>query len=376
MNLRRASTSSPISVVKIVSVSAMSSSFTGSSVRRSGIHRRLPQLRRGHLAQPLVALHLVVLLALLHDVGEQLAGGLLLHRLARNARRGAGVPACASACPAGSPSHRSSASSAVRPPPRPALVAYSIRNGGSRNSLICAYFAIICRNSGLDASVQSMQRVAPCASVKQIDQVWCSSSSTGSFNLELKFFRQLDQLGRADAASFSGISLSVFEAKSARCVSSARASSSVSFSLRMRLSTFSTKPRYSFSVPMKCVRSAPSMRLRVFAVANDHALGRALHHHLHKLAIVLDVLLEAALLDLVERRLRDVHVVALDQLRHVPEEERQQQRADVRSVHVGVRHQDDLAVAQLGRRRSRPCRCRVPSAVIMARISSWPSILS
>ena len=40
---------------------------------------------------------------------------------------------------------------------------------------------------------------------------------------------------------------------------------------------------------------------------------------------------------------------ALDQLRHMAEEERQQQRADVRSVHVGVGHQDDLAVAQLGR---------------------------
>src|SRR3569833_3538891 len=36
MNLRRDSTSSPISVVKIVSVSAMSSSFTCSKVRRSG----------------------------------------------------------------------------------------------------------------------------------------------------------------------------------------------------------------------------------------------------------------------------------------------------------------------------------------------------
>src|SRR5437899_983827 len=36
MNLRRASTSSPISVVKIASQAAISSSFTESSVRRSG----------------------------------------------------------------------------------------------------------------------------------------------------------------------------------------------------------------------------------------------------------------------------------------------------------------------------------------------------
>ena len=50
----------------------------------------------------------------------------------------------------------------------------------------------------------------------------------------------------------------------------------------------------------------------------------------------------------VQRRLRDEHVAALDQLLHVAEEEREQQRADVASVHVGVGHQDDLAVAQLG----------------------------
>ena len=31
----------------------------------------------------------------------------------------------------------------------------------------------------------------------------------------------------------------------------------------------------------------------ILAVAHDHALGRTLHHHLHKFAIVLDVLLEA-----------------------------------------------------------------------------------
>ena len=70
MNFRRASTSSPISVVKIASVSAMSSSLTESSVRRSGIHRRFPKLRRGHFAQTLVALHLVLLLALFDDVSR------------------------------------------------------------------------------------------------------------------------------------------------------------------------------------------------------------------------------------------------------------------------------------------------------------------
>src|SRR5215467_1922176 len=66
-----------------------------------------------------------------------------------------------------------------------ALFAYSTRNGGSRYWLICEYFDIIWRNSGLDAMIQSMQRDAPCESVKHNDQVWCSSSSTGLFTLML-----------------------------------------------------------------------------------------------------------------------------------------------------------------------------------------------
>ena len=55
-----------------------------------------------------------------------------------------------------------------------------------------------------------------------------------------------------------------------------------------------------------------------------------------------------AALDLVERRLGDVEVTALDQLTHVAVEEGQQQGQDVGAVHVGVGHDDDPAVAQLG----------------------------
>ena len=46
--------------------------------------------------------------------------------------------------------------------------------------------------------------------------------------------------------------------------------------------------------------------------------------------------------------LRDVDVAALDQLGHLAVEEGEQQRADVRAVHVGVGHDDDAVVAQLG----------------------------
>ena len=54
-----------------------------------GVHGGFPELRGGHLAQALVTLHLVVLLALFDDVGEELAGGLLFHRLAQDAGRAA-----------------------------------------------------------------------------------------------------------------------------------------------------------------------------------------------------------------------------------------------------------------------------------------------
>ena len=60
---------------------------------------------------------------------------------------------------------------------------------------------------------------------------------------------------------------------------------------------------------------------------------------------VLEVALRLALLDLVERRLRDEHVSLLDQLLELPVEQGQQQRADVRAVDVGVGHDDDGVVA-------------------------------
>ena len=66
-----------------------------------------------------------------------------------------------------------------------------------------------------------------------------------------------------------------------------------------------------------------------------------------ELVVVLHVAFLATLLHLVERRLRDVDVAAVDQLEHVAEKERQQQRANVRAVHVGVGHDDDAVVAEL-----------------------------
>ena len=50
--------------------------------------------------------------------------------------------------------------------------------------------------------------------------------------------------------------------------------------------------------------------------------------------------------DAIERRLRQEDAAGGDQLRHVPVDERQQQRRDVMAVGVGVGEDDDLAVAQ------------------------------
>src|SRR3546814_11162328 len=74
--------------------------------------------------------------------------------------------------------------------------------------------------------------------------------------------------------------------------------------------------------------------------------------------VVLEVDLRLALLDLVQRRQADVDVAALDQLRHLPVEEGQQQGADVGAVDVGVGHDDDAVVAQLEIGRA-SCRERV-----------------
>src|ERR671911_1783171 len=49
----------------------------------------------------------------------------------------------------------------------------------------------------------------------------------------------------------------------------------------------------------------------------------------------------------IERRLGDVHVACLYQRLHLPEEEGEEQRADVGAVHVGIRHQNDLVVPHI-----------------------------
>ena len=80
---------------------------------------------------------------------------------------------------------------------------------------------------------------------------------------------------------------------------------------------------------------------------DDVVFGGALHQFAGEFALVADVAVHLAALHAIQRRLRDVDVAALDQLLHVAEEKREQQRADVAAVHVGVGHQDDFVIAQL-----------------------------
>src|SRR5690606_19259009 len=63
-------------------------------------------------------------------------------------------------------------------------------------------------------------------------------------------------------------------------------------------------------------------------------------------AFVLDERFLSAPLGAEQRRLRDVNVSPVDELAHLPVEEREQKRTDVRSVDVGVRHDDDAVIAQ------------------------------
>ncbi len=70
-------------------------------------------------------------------------------------------------------------------------------------------------------------------------------------------------------------------------------------------------------------------------------------HHAQSRRVVGDVLLLAADLHGVQRWLRHVEAAVLHQRRHLPVEERDQQRADVAAVDVGVGQDDHAPVAHL-----------------------------
>src|SRR5271155_2433485 len=66
-----------------------------------------------------------------------------------------------------------------------------------------------------------------------------------------------------------------------------------------------------------------------------------------QLLLVLEVAFRLAAGGLVQRRLSDENMTALDELRHLAVKEGKQKRPDMGPVHVGVGHDDDFVVAQL-----------------------------
>ncbi len=158
-----------------------------------GIHGGLPELRRGHLAEALVALNLVFLAALLDDVVEDLARGLLFDGILRGlAAALAGLGFGGGAGGGGDDVVHAFLLLDLVGLVQSADWAVGVRAalGGVRDEeRACswfpsreqlAYLPSSWRDSAALASAQSMWRSAPCASVKLTDQVWCSSSKAGS----------------------------------------------------------------------------------------------------------------------------------------------------------------------------------------------------
>src|SRR5437879_1964865 len=79
-----------------------------------------------------------------------------------------------------------------------------------------------------------------------------------------------------------------------------------------------------------------------------YRLRDAIQKEARLLAFIFQIRVLLALRNLEERRLRDEQMSALDDFFHLPIKERQDQRADVRTVDIGVGHDDRLVIAQLG----------------------------
>src|SRR5215218_5604236 len=89
------------------------------------------------------------------------------------------------------------------------------------------------------------------------------------------------------------------------------------------------------------------LRKALEAGDTDVSVGPDTIQRLPQLSVVFGIVLAAIVRDLVERRKSDVDVAGLDQVSHVAIQERQDQRSNMTSVHVGVGHYDDLVVPGL-----------------------------
>ena len=60
-----------------------------------------------------------------------------------------------------------------------------------------------------------------------------------------------------------------------------------------------------------------------------------------------------ALANFIKRRLSNINMSALDQVTHLTEEKSEQQRTDMRTVYIGIRHDDDAVIPKVFRREFR-----------------------
>src|SRR5580704_4965058 len=79
----------------------------------------------------------------------------------------------------------------------------------------------------------------------------------------------------------------------------------------------------------------------------NRALAAALDQVILEGALILEVDLGLTTKGLVERRLGNEEMAAIDDLLHVAEKEGEKQGADMAAVDIGIGHDDDLVVAQL-----------------------------
>src|SRR6266566_1734315 len=89
--------------------------------------------------------------------------------------------------------------------------------------------------------------------------------------------------------------------------------------------------------------------LSVLQVAQAHFLGTELNEDSIQLRVIIHVLDPFLTGDLIQRRLGDIHEAALYQFRHLPVEESQEQGANVRTIHVGIGHDNNLVITQFAK---------------------------
>ena len=87
----------------------------------------------------------------------------------------------------------------------------------------------------------------------------------------------------------------------------------------------------------------------IFAHMQTRALKRLLREINQQRSIVFNILLVFAFTDLIQRWLSNINMTVLYQLTHLPKEKGQQQRTNMRSIHIRVRHNHDGVVSKLGK---------------------------